>query len=44
MLVACVAADSFPFSGGADIEQAKSRQAKEHTWGEQKNWVEVGWG
>ena len=34
-ILACVAADSFPFSGRAEIEQ-------EHAWGEPKNWGEVG--
>ena len=27
--VACVAADSFPFSGGAEIEQANEKRASE---------------
>ena len=27
--LACVAADSFPFSGGAEIEQANEKQASE---------------
>ena len=44
-LLACVAADSFPSSGGAEMEQAsEKRPAKEHAWGEQKNWGEVGRG
>ena len=29
VLLACVAADSFPFSGGAEIEQANEKQASE---------------
>ena len=28
-MVACVAADSFPFSGGAEIEQANEKRASE---------------
>ena len=44
--LACVAADSFPFSGGAEIEQANEKRASEGTraWGEPKNWGEVGRG
>ena len=29
VLLACVAADSFPFSGGAEIEQANEKQVRE---------------
>ena len=29
MFLACVAADSFPFSGGAEIEQANEKRASE---------------
>ena len=42
-MLACIAADSFPFSGSAEIEQANEKRggAKEHAWGEPKNWGEV---
>ena len=41
-----MAADSFPFPGGDRTSERKSGRAKEHAWGEQKNWGEVGkeWG
>ena len=43
--LACVAADSFPFSGGAEIEHANEKRASEGArWGEPKNWGEVGRG
>ena len=43
--LACVAANSFPFSGGAEIEQAnEKRRAKEHAWGEPKIWGEAYFG
>ena len=51
IMIACVAADSFPFSGRAEIEQANEKWASggarlgnagEHAWGEPKNWGEVG--
>ena len=29
VIIACVAADSFPFSGGAEIEQANEKRASE---------------
>ena len=42
--VACVAAVAFPFQGGDRTSERKSGRAKEHAWGEQKNWGEVGRG
>ena len=36
-MVACVAADSFPFPGGAEIK-------KQASWAEQKSWGEAGRG
>ena len=43
--IACVAADSFPFSGGAEIEQANEKRASEGArLGEPKNRGEVGRG
>ena len=41
--LACVAANSFPFSGRLN-KRTKSGRAKEHAWGEPKNWGEVGRG
>ena len=43
-LLACVAADFFPFPGGGRTTERKSGRAKEHAWGEQKKWEEVGRG
>ena len=43
--LACVAADSFPFSAARrSNKRTKSGRAKEHAWGEPKNWGEVGRG
>ena len=42
--IASVAADSFPFPGGDRTTERKSGRTKKHTWGEQKNWGEVGGG
>ena len=42
--VACTAVNSVPFPGRDRTSERKSGRAKEHAWGEQKNWGEVGRG
>ena len=41
LIIACLAADSFPFPGGA-ARRSKSGRAKEHAWGEQKTTATAG--